>query len=482
MILAPQLRQSLELLQAPILELQTLIRAEADQNPTLEVIDTVPTEPLEVEPSVQRDRESSRDNGPEPDGEQAGPTSDSDPAPETEQDFSKELDILSRLDREETSYYFQHTSTEEDERRQYRYDSIIQPVSLQAHLMEQLGLSELSAEEQQVGELIVGSIDERGYLVSAPSDLADSAGYNFTEVRKLLNLIQAFDPPGIGATDLRECLLLQLQRMGKESGLEHRIVDQHLNLLAEHKFNQIARRLEVSREQVQEAAQFIATLHPRPGDMFSGGTSQMVVPEITVRCRDGIYIVELNDEHLPKLRISRRYENMLRDENTPVEVKRYIAERIRSANFMISSIGQRQSTLQRIAQEIVRVQTPFFDNGLSGLRPLTMARVAETVGVHETTISRAVAGKFARTPRGVLELKFFFTTAVKKSGGDAVSNKYIQDRIAGMVRDEDSAHPLSDQDLVDRLRENGYRVSRRTVNKYRSILKIPPSHLRRSGR
>ncbi len=483
MILAPQLRQSLELLQAPVLELQHLIRAEAERNPTLEVVDPTRTEPLEVEPNVQRDQEDAVTSGstPGPDGdERADPAAAGELA---EQDYSHELDLLSRLDKEESRYYFQNVTPEEKERRQFRYDSITQSISLQEHLMAQLGFSELDGADREIGELIIGSIDDRGYLATSPEELAESAGSSEQQIQRVLRVIRDFDPPGIAAADLRECLLLQLQQMGRQRKIEYRIVDKHLDLLAAHKFKDMARRLGVREENVREAAQFIATLHPRPGEMYNDTSSPLIVPEVVVR-RDGEkgYIVELNDEHLPQLRISSRYERLLRAETTAPEVKKYIAERIRAANFMIGSIGQRQSTLRRIAEEIVRVQSPFFDEGLSGLKPLTMAQVAEKVGVHETTISRAVSGKYARTPRGVFELKYFFSTGLKTKHGIDVSNKYVQDRIAELVRHEDPAHPLSDQEIVARLQNSGYSVSRRTVNKYRMILKIPPSHLRRTGR
>lgn len=482
MILAPQLRQSLELLQAPILDLQQVIRAEAEKNPTLEVIDGVETEPLEVEPRVQRDREDAMNGEPAPDA--AGDGGDAETADDAAEtlDFSRELDLLARMDKEESRYYFQQVTPEEEERRQYHYDSITQPVSLQEHLLAQLGLSTIDDADRKIGELIIGSLDDRGYLSIAPQDLAESAGCNVSQVKRVLQVIQQFDPPGIAAADLRECLLLQLQQMGRQRRIEARIVDKHLDLLAAHKFKALARRLKVSVDNVKEAAQFIATLHPRPGDLLNDHRSPIVVPEVVVRRKDDGYTVELIDEYLPKLRISRRYEQLLRDAQTPPDVKKYIAERIRSANYMIGSIGQRQRTLQRIAQEIVNVQTPFFDQGLRGLRPLTMAQIAEKVGVHETTISRAVSGKYARTPRGVLELKYFFTTGVKMQDGAAVSNKYIQDRIVELVNQEDPQRPLSDQEIVGRLQADGYRVSRRTVNKYRGILKIPPSHLRRSER
>ncbi len=482
MILAPQLRQSLELLQAPILDLQHLIRAEAEQNPTLEVVEGLKTEPLEVEPNVQRDREEAMATDPAPDAASAGEADGAAGEPTETLDFSRELDLLSRMDKEESRYYFQQVTPEQQERRQYHYDSITQPVSLQEHLMSQLGFSALDTVAREIGELIIGSLDDRGYLITSPAELAESTGYGISQIKRVLQVVQQFDPPGIAAADLRECLLLQLQSMGRQRRLEYRIVDKYLDLLAAHKFKDMARRLDVPVEKVQAAAQFIATLHPRPGDLYNDNRSPVVVPEVVVRRDENGYVVELLDEYLPKLRISPRYERLLRDEHTAPDVKKYIAERIRSANYMIGSIGQRQSTLQRIAQEIVNIQTPFFDEGLSGLRPLTMARIAGKVGVHETTISRAVSGKYARTPRGVLELKYFFTTGIKMKGGADVSNKYIQDRIAELVNNEDPRHPLSDQELVGCLQSSGYHVSRRTVNKYRTILKIPPSHLRRTER
>jgi len=235
----------------------------------------------------------------------------------------------------------------------------------------------------------------------------------------------------------------------------------------------------VPLEQVHQAAKVIATLEPKPGRVFSAETSVYVMPDVVVEKTDAGYQVHLNDEYIPRLWISRQYKNMMQNDATKPDVKAYIRERIRSGLFVIKSITQRQRTLYRVAAEIVRVQSEFLDVGLAQLKPLVMAEVARIVGLHETTVCRCVANKYMKTPRGLFAMKYFFTPGLKMADGKTVSNKTVQDKIASLVAEEDPAHPLSDQEIMDRLKGQGLQVARRTVAKYRLVLKIPPSHLRR---
>ena len=460
MVLAPQLRQSLEMLQVPILELSTMIRQELEQNPTIEEI-LKEKESVEIEPG---------------DGKQKD---------EEELDFDKEFEALAKLDDEWRDYFFQNLqnqsySPEAQEKHQFLLDSLPHRESLQEHLLSQLGLSGLAEEDQQTAELIIGSINDDGYLTASLEDLAATANYDLHQLEDTLSVVQDFHPTGVGATDLRECLLLQLERLDKSEDLAADIVRDHLSLLAGKRFGDIAKALRVSSEEVHEAAKVISSLDPKPGRIYSEEVATYILPEVAVKKVDGEYVVILNDEQLPHVRISKHYRRLLKDPNTKAEVKSYIRERIRSGAFLIKSIHQRQKTIRRIATEIVRTQEGFLDHGVSRLRPMTMAEVAKAVGVHETTVSRAVSSKYMRTPSGIFEMKYFFTPGIKTADGQQVSNKAVKNIIEGLVANESSDKPLSDQEIVEKLKEQGIKIARRTVAKYRLVLRIPPSHMRRS--
>jgi len=298
-------------------------------------------------------------------------------------------------------------------------------------------------------------------------------------MQDILTVVQDFDPPGVGSRDLRECLLFQLERLGKHDSLAARIVMTHLERLAARKLQDIARILKAPVEEVESAANFIATLNPKPGRAYSAESSPYVTPEVVVKKVDGQYLILMNDDDLPRLRISKYYRSLMNETDTGKEVRDYIQERVRSSAFLIRSIHQRQNTIYRIASEIVRVQTDFLENGVSHLKPLTMAEVAGVVGLHETTVSRAVAGKHMQTPQGVFEMKYFFTPGLRTDDGSVVSNKTVKDAIDTLVRDEDPANPLSDQEILEILTKRGIQIARRTVAKYRIALKIAPSHMRR---
>ncbi len=459
MVLAPQLRQSLELLQVPMLELRTLVQQEMEQNPTLEEQPQDEVEQLEIEPAVNQ-------------------------AAEEESGIKDEFEKLARLDEEWRDYFNQNQtgprySSEEAARRQYFLDSLSQPESLQQHLMNQLALAGLSETDAQIGELLIGSINEEGYLSSPIDELAVTTGFPAPELERVLALVQDFDPIGVGARDLRECLLIQLRRLGKGDSLAADIVRGHLDDLGARRFAEIARALKCSVEDVHEAARLIGTLEPKPGRVFESDATSYVTPEVVVQKVDGEYVVILNNDQIPRLHISDHYRQLMSDENTSAEVKNYIRDKVRAGLFLIKSINQRQQTIYNIAKEIVAVQRDFLDNGVTHLRPLTMAQVAAIVGIHETTVSRAIANKYMQTPRGTFEMKYFFTPGYVTADGQSVSNKAIKDAIAKLVEEEDPAHPLSDQEMVKRLAEQGFTVARRTIAKYRDELKILPSHLRK---
>ena len=466
MILAPQLRQSLEMLQLPMLELRAVIQQEMETNPTIEDV----TDPHEVSVDAEKP---------------AATTVEEDTAP-LDFDKDKDIDALAKLDEEWRDYFLQGVenaphSEDAEERHQFLLDSVKQPISLQDHLLEQITLTALSDTDKQFAETLIGNVNEDGYFIGNLEELAVQMGCNPHHLHDILSVIQEFHPTGVGARDVRECLLLQLESLGDSAQirLARGIVEGHLEDLAARRYKAIAKTLNASPEAVQEAENFIRALDPRPGRMFTPELSEYVTPEIVVQHIGDRYVVQLDDDQLPHIRISAHYRQLLQDPGTTQEVKSYIRERIRAGAFLIKSIHQRQRTIQRIATEIVEAQQDFLDQGIAFLRPMTMSAVAAKVGVHETTVSRTVANKYMTTPRGVFELKFFFTPGLRTSDGASVSNKTVQDRIAKLVAEEDPEDPLSDQAIQEKLQSAGITVARRTVAKYRIILKIPPSHQRR---
>ena len=450
-VLAPQLQQSLQILQVPMLELRNLIQQEMVSNPVLE--------DDSLEPSVE-DRKREED------------------------DFQEEFERLSKLDEEWRDYMAQSgsysgRSQEDEERRQFFFDSIASNETLQQHLFEQLGSGDLSLHERKIGELIIGNIDDHGFLTSPPEEMAANSGLAPEEVQRVLDVVQTFHPVGVGAQNLRDCLLIQLRRLGKENSLEFRIVDRHLEDLGKHRLPEIARRLNSTVELVQRAANFIATLDPKPGQIFSAEQSNYVLPDVSVEKIDGEWVVALNGEQIPHLRISNTYKDLMAQTDSGAEIKDYIRDKIRGGKFLIKSIHQRQQTISNIAHQILERQLAFFEEGPSALQPMTMVQVAETVGVHETTVSRAISGKYMATPHGVFEMKYFFTPGYKTADGANVSNTSVKEALEALIADENPRSPLSGKEIVAVLTARGIPIARRTVAKYRTESNILPSNMRK---
>jgi len=451
-VLAPQLQQSLQILQAPMLELRNLIQQEVEQNPTLELEQTEPT----IE-DKQREAE----------------------------EFDAEFERLAKLDEEWRDYMSQsagysHRSAEDEERRQFFFDSLVKEETLQQHLFEQAQSGDLSPEDRKLAELIIGNIDDRGFLQTKPEDIANNTGMDVADITRVLEVVQTFHPVGVGARDLRECLLIQLKRLGKEQSLEYRIVDRFIEDLGKRRFPEIARRLNTTPEQVQRAANFIATLDPKPGQIFTADPNNYVLPDVTVEKVGGDWQISLNGDQIPHLRISNTYKDLMSSERSKDEVRDYIREKIRSGKFLIKSIHQRQQTISNIAHRIVDRQRDFLTFGPSALKPMTMVQIADEVGVHETTVSRAISGKYMSTPHGVFEMKYFFTPGYQTADGAAMSNTSVKGIIADMVKVENAKDPLSDKQIVEMLKEKGIPIARRTVAKYRSELGILPSNMRKT--
>ncbi len=454
-VLAPQLQQSLLILQAPLLELRNLVQQEMETNPVLE---DLPNEPSPDEPN--RAEPSADDN------------------------FKEEFDKLARLDEEWRDYMAQSSSysgrsQEAKDKRQFFFDSIATEETLQQHLMGQLNQTALAANDRKAAEIIVGNIDDNGFLQSTPEEMSLTSGIPKEDFEKMLALIQSFYPPGVGARDLRECLLIQLQRDGKQNSLEYKILSEHMEDLGKRRFPEIARRMGTGVEQVQKGANNIARLNPRPGQAFSAAPQNYVLPDVTVEKVNGDYQIILNNEQIPHLRISNTYKDIIAQDNNGSEVKDYVRDKIRSGKFLIRSIHQRQQTISNIAHQIVSRQRDFFEHGTSQLKPMTMGEIAEAVGVHETTVSRAVSGKYMATPQGVFEMKYFFTPGYQTATGESMSNTSVKEAILDLVKHEDGNAPLSDQEIVEILSERGIPIARRTVAKYRTELNILPSNMRR---
>jgi RNA polymerase sigma-54 factor len=463
-ILAPQLQQSLHLLQVPSLELKSIVQEELQQNPLLE----------ETSKDESRSEAETIADSNEP------PTGDT----KEELDFKEEFEVLSKLDDEWREYFSQTTSfrgntPEQDEQRQHFFDSIVQPESLQQHLIEQLNFTNITPEDRKVAELVIGSINDDGYLVTKVEELAVSSGVPLDQLEKALDLVQTFHPVGVGARDLRECLLIQLHRLGKDESIEAAVVSQYLEALARKRYGEIAKALDISVEQVQQVANFLSTLEPKPGRMFSPEQQQYVAADVTVQKIEGKYVVLLNDEQIPHLRISNTYKELMASDQKSGEAQEYIRDKIRAGKFLIKSIHQRQQTIHNIAKVIVERQHEFLEKGISHLKPLTMAQVAEVVGVHETTVSRAVANKYMQTPQGLFEMKFFFTPGFETASGVSLSNTSVKEQISQLIARENPGNPLSDQEIVAILKEKGIPIARRTVAKYRNELNILPSNLRK---
>jgi RNA polymerase sigma-54 factor len=487
-VLAPQLQQSLALLQAPVLELRAMVAQELQQNPVLEELATPElTQREKEEGQVEADGENEESAPADP----AEPPRDLtfDPAEEKENnqpvdDFQAEFDRLAQLDQEWRDYFWQtnipmRQREDEEEKRQYLFDSLVAGTSLQETLVEQMRLSDLTEEQRQIAQLIIGNIDDRGFLQSSVEELSALTSIPQDRIEEVLKVVQSFHPAGVGARDLRECLMLQLDRQGRQNTLEYRIVQNCMEALGKRRIPEIARKVGATIDEVQDAFGRIGNLDPRPGRAYAVDDNQFVVPEVFVQEMDGEFVVSTSNDHIPHLRISNQYKDLMSRADSSGEVRDYIREKIRAGKFLIKSLHQRQQTILNIAREIVKRQREFMEKGVAHLKPLTMVQVAEVVGVHETTVSRAVSGKYMQTPQGIFEMKYFFTSGIQTSSGTDVSNTSVKDMLNDMIKQEDTTKPLSDEEIVKLLDAKGIKIARRTVAKYRSELNILPSHLRR---
>ena len=456
LIMTQRLQQALKLLQVPTLELQQILKQELMQNPLLEEVDEL----TENEDIAKEDSPEEKAN------EEAEEPSEEDPI-----DWSEYMQD-GAFDR---AYIPQTESNPE-----FLEKVPVTRTTLAESLLEQLHFLNLTKEHLRIADFLVGSLDDRGYLSTSLEEIAQMLGRSVEECERVLKVLQALEPVGVGARDLRECLLIQLEARGQRDTLPWRVIHDQFDNLVNRRFPEIARQLRCGVEEVQEAADSVATLNPKPGLEVSAEDPKYVVPDLLVERVDEEYVVLLNDRNVPRLRISSTYESVLKDRKAGDKTSRdYIQGRLNSARWLIQTIEQRRRTMIKVMNCIIREQREFFDKGIAFLRPLTLQQVARQIDMHESTVSRVCSGKYVQTPRGVFELKFFFSSGLETEDGEDVSARTAKDIIKTLIEEEDKKEPLSDQRIAELLHEKGLRIARRTVAKYREQLSILPARFRR---
>ncbi len=450
-VLAPQIRQSLDILQANTLDLHQLVQSALEINPVIEDISSsVSLQDLESE--QQNDREKS----------------------ETSQEQYEDLREIAILENRATG-----SSIEAQERREHLMNSLVGVETLQQHLMDQLEVSLASDEQRQNIRIIIGDLDSRGYLDSSLSDLASRFHIPLPQMEEALDRLQSFRPSGVGAKDLKECLLIQLEHLQLQDTVAYDIVRDYLSPLARKQFSTIANKLRITEQEVVLGAQRIAKLDPSPGSSFDGTHNPVVMPDMSFQQNlDGEWFAELTNEYLPKIRISDAYKNLL-SEDKDRGVRTYLREQIREGRHLIKALDQRQETILAIGTEIIASQIEFLEKGTSHLKPMTMNEIADKLSIHATTVSRAVHGKYVDTPHGILDLRRFFCSGYTTKEGESVANTGVRQRIQQIIDGEDKSKPLSDSRIEKVLKEEGLKVARRTIAKYREQLNILPSNLRK---
>jgi RNA polymerase sigma-54 factor len=499
LVMTPQLQQAIKILQLALPDLEAVVQSELEQNPMLEPLDRSPGEVAANDDpgdNTSADPADTADGGAGSDAfngltNEVEAPSQLDAAARDNTDAATEIRELGSVDKMDWREYLENYSNnwdggggsnspdQEDEHRLTVENTLTRKTSLEEHLVWQLRLSDLSETDQKIGASIIYSLNEDGYLDTPLEDLAAQLETDVASVERVLIRLQLFDPVGVAARDLPECLLRQLAAMGMEYSLAARVVSGHLLLLEKHRYAEIAKLLGVPAEMVSQAAKIISELEPKPGRDYGGQDARYIIPDVFIHKLGDDYMITLNEDAVPRLKISGYYQRVLRDGDAPAATKDYLQERLRSARWLVKSIYQRQQTIFKVANSIVKFQRAFFDHGISHLRPLVLKDVAEDIGMHESTISRATANKYAHTPQGIFELKFFFTSSVKSATGEDVSAETVKEKIRLLVSAEQRGNPLSDQTIAEILGRDQINIARRTVAKYRQALGILPSARRR---
>jgi RNA polymerase sigma-54 factor len=458
LILTPSLQQAIKLLPMSTLELADLLNQEMVENPLLE---EVPTE--ELQPAEQQQPEKAET---QPTTEKADTWDDAD----YEYFFGDYLD----------DGYRSRTPSEVKELPPIE-NTLSTAASLADHLMWQLSLQTEDEKLKEIGGAIVGNLDDDGYLVASVEEIAAMGDWPVADVERALQHVQTFDPIGVAARDLQECLWLQIRHIGLEGTPAEKIVTEHLRLLQNHQVPEIARKLGMSIEDLKEHIEIIRNLDPKPGSRYNPTQSQYVIPDVYIVKVEDQYVAALNEEGLPQLRISPVYRRLLDKSGGEAndETRAYVKDKFRSALWLIKSVDQRQKTIHKVATSIINFQREFLDHGIEYLRPLVLRDVANDIGMHESTVSRVVNNKYMHTPQGVFEMKYFFHSGISSSYGESVSSVTIKQRIRKIIENEDPRKPLSDSKIVSILQKEGLMLARRTIAKYREELKIPTSNQRK---
>ncbi len=458
LILTPSLQQAIKLLPMSTLELADLLNQEVVENPLLE---EVPTEDLQA-----ADTQQPAEKEPEAPQQQKNDTWD-------DQDYE---------------YFFGEYLDDGYRPRAPQEVKELPPIentlstsdSLTNHLSWQLTIQTDDEKMREIGEAIIGNLDDDGYLVASVDEIANMGPWPIEDVERALKLIHGFDPIGVAARDLQECLTLQLRHLGLEGTPTERIVSEYLRLLQNHQIPELAKKLGVTIEELKEHIEIIKHLDPKPGSRYNPKQSQYVIPDVYVVKVEDQYVAVLNEEGLPQLRISPTYRRLLdKGAENSDETRAYVKDKFRSALWLIKSVEQRQKTIHKVATSIINFQRDFLDHGIEHLRPLVLRDVANDIGMHESTVSRVVTNKYMHTPQGVFEMKYFFHSGISSSYGDAVSSVTIKQRIRKIIENEDQRKPLSDSKIVSILQREGLMLARRTIAKYREELKIPTSNQRK---
>jgi RNA polymerase sigma-54 factor len=475
----PRLYQAMDMLYMPLLDLQQHLKQELLVNPFLELI--------EEEEDEAEAGEETADEAQAEDEAQAAET----PTAADSDDESQWVEIL-------LNGFVVGGMREERDDREHFEPTTVATLGLDDHLREQVRLLDLSERDELLAEEFIGNINEDGYLATSLEEIVRGINevltkaaaeveeerqlplYTLDDAERMLRVMQGLDPAGIAARDLHECLSLQLKDSGLVGTLSERLVRDHFQELIAHRWAEIGKKLGVPAGEVQAAADEVAKLNPKPGRAHSEGGANYVIPDLIVEKVEGDYLVFINDANLPRLKLSRSYQEIARDKKKfDGESKEFITSRLSAAQWLIQAIEQRRQTMLKVMHFIVDRQREFFEKGVQGLRPLTLREVAEAIGMHESTVSRVTNEKFAQTPRGVLPLKFFFSSALKSTDGEDVSARGIRATIEKLVAEEDPKNPLTDQALVELLERDGVQIARRTVAKYRDQLGVLPARMRK---
>jgi len=456
LILTPSLQQAIKLLPMSTLELADLLNQEVVENPMLEEVPTEDLQPTEAATQTEK---------PEEQKEKGDAWDDSD----YEYFFGDYLD----------DGYRPHTPQEVKELPPIE-NTLATSSSLADHLMWQLSLLPEGDRVRDIGSAIIGNLNDDGYLVASLDEIAAMGPWSIEEVEHALKVIQGFDPIGVAARDLQECLLLQIRHIGLENTPTEKIVTEHLRLLQGHNVPEIAKRLGMSIDDLKEHIEIIRHLDPKPGSRYNPSQSHYVIPDVYVVKVEDQYVAVLNEEGLPQLRISPVYRRLLdKSADNTSETRAYVKDKFRSALWLIKSVEQRQKTIHKVATSIINFQRDFLDHGIEYLKPLVLRDVASDIGMHESTVSRVVTNKYMHTPQGVFEMKYFFHSGISSSYGESVSSVTIKQRIRKIIEAEDPRKPLSDSKIVSILQHEGLVLARRTIAKYREELKIPTSNQRK---